>query len=48
MRTLPVKLTPARCGELVTVSPNVGPSAGVKLMTPEVGRGGAGGGAGRI
>lgn len=26
--TLPVKLMPHRCSELVTVSPNVGPSAG--------------------
>ena len=32
--TLPVKLTPAKCGELVMTSPNTGPSAGTKLMTP--------------
>ena len=31
---LPVKLMPARCGELVMTSPNTGPSAGTKLITP--------------
>lgn len=30
--TLPVKLMPQRCSELVTVSPNVGPSAGTNWM----------------
>lgn len=32
--TLPVKLTPARCGDFVMTSPKTGPSAGTKLMTP--------------
>lgn len=32
--TEPVKLMPARCGEAVIVSPNTGPSAGMKLTTP--------------
>ena len=32
--TLPVKLMPHRCGEESTVSPNTGPSAGTKFMTP--------------
>lgn len=32
--TLPVKFTPARCGDFVMTSPNTGPSAGTKLMTP--------------
>ena len=32
--TLPVKLIPARCVELVTVSPNTRPCAGIKLMMP--------------
>lgn len=32
--TLPVKTIAAKSGELVTVSPNVGPSAGKKLITP--------------
>ena len=31
---LPVKLIPASSGELVTVSPNTGPSEGRKLKTP--------------
>ena len=31
---LPTKLTPAKSGEEVTVSPNTGPSAGTKLITP--------------
>lgn len=30
--TLPVKLMPHRCSELVTVSPKVGPSAGTNWM----------------
>lgn len=32
--TDPVKLMPAKCGEAVIVSPNTGPSAGIKLTTP--------------
>ena len=32
---LPVKLMPAKCGELVTMFPNVGPSIGTKFSTPE-------------
>lgn len=32
--TLPVKLIPAKCFELVMVSPKTGPSAGTKLTTP--------------
>lgn len=32
---LPVKLMPAKCGELVMMSPKVGPSAGMKFSTPE-------------
>lgn len=31
---LPVKLIPARSGESVIVSPNSGPAAGTKLITP--------------
>lgn len=32
--TEPVKLMPAKCGEAVIVSPNTGPSAGMKFTTP--------------
>lgn len=32
--TEPVKLMAAKCGEAVIVSPNTGPSAGMKLTTP--------------
>lgn len=32
--TDPVKLIPDKCGDAVIVSPNTGPSAGIKLTTP--------------
>lgn len=32
--TDPVKLIPAKCGDAVMVSPNTGPSEGIKLTTP--------------
>lgn len=32
--TDPVKLIPDKCGDAVILSPNTGPSAGIKLTTP--------------
>lgn len=32
--TDPVKLIPDKCGDAVIVSPNTGPSDGIKLTTP--------------